>query len=64
MSKALDPEIKSMRAIARALKPLIAERYDKRTCERILEYFVAREANVSWVNTPIPIDAPARGEEE
>lgn len=47
MSKKLDTEIKSMRAIGRALGAL-----DEKAQRRVLEYFSARLIGAAWVNLP------------
>ena len=47
MTKPLDPDIKAMRAINRALSELPEER-----CQRVLEWTVARAASKDWVTLP------------
>jgi hypothetical protein len=47
MSKRLDPEIKAMRAVVRAMSPL-----DSAAEKRTLEWYVAHRANRTWVTLP------------
>lgn len=48
MTKPLDPDIKAMRAIDRAL----AQLPDEKHVQRVLEWTVARAAGKSWLSLP------------
>ncbi len=47
MTRPLDPDIKAMRAINRALSDLSDER-----CHRVMEWTVARALGKSWITLP------------
>ena len=47
MTKPLDPEMKAMRAVERALRPL-----DERAERRVLEFFAAHHTRRPWVRLP------------
>lgn len=48
MTKPLDPDLKAMRAISRALAALP----DDATVQRVIEWTVARAASKSWIDLP------------
>jgi len=56
MTKRLDPEIKALRAIERALEPL-----DDKEVKRDLEWVLARRLGLPWINLPrFPPRAPRK----